>query len=78
MATRVNVKDLVKNLRDKSGRAIQKAEKEGDYLHPSSSKSKYRKKPKATSMAPRAGNKRSSYGRAVPETAAEERKRKGK
>ena len=38
----------------------------------------YRTPPKATSMAPNAKNKRKSYGRALPETAAEERKRKGK
>lgn len=77
-----NMFDKVRNLRDKSARAAKDAEKSGskggDYLHPASSKSEYRKKPKSTSMAPDAKNKRKSYGRAVPETAAEERKRKGK
>ena len=74
-----NVADLVRSLKGKSGRALKDAEKnEGEALHPSSPKRKYRKKPKATSMAPREGNKRASYGRALPETATEERKRKGK
>lgn len=74
-----NVADLAKSLRDKSRRAVDDAEK-GDksngYIHPATAH--YRSKPKATSMAPDSKNKRKSYGRKIPETAAEERARKKK
>jgi hypothetical protein len=72
-----NVGDLVKTVRDKSRRAIDDAEKGGKsngYIHPATAH--YRNKPKATSMAPDSKNKRKSYGREIPETAAEERARK--
>lgn len=75
-----SVYDQARNLKNKSRRAIEASEKKsdkgGEFLHPSSSKSGGRKSPKATSMAPRDGGKRKSYGRRLPETAAEERKRK--
>ena len=74
-----NIYDRARSLKGKSGRAIADAEKstKGSRSHPSS-KTKYRKKPKATSMAPNSKNKRKSYGRRLPETAAEERARKNK
>ena len=76
-----NIYDRVRSLKGKSGRAIADAERttKGSRTHPATnSKTKYRTPAKATSMAPNAKNKRKSYGRKLPETAAEERKRKGK
>ena len=72
--------DLARKLKGKSGKAIEAAEKKagGSRKATVGKKKGYRTPPKATSMAPNAKNKRKSYGRALPETAAEERKRKGK
>lgn len=71
--------DLARKLKGRSKAAIAAAEKPTGSRRPTASKKKgYRTPPKATSMAPNAKNKRKSYGRALPETAAEERKRKGK
>lgn len=74
-----NVADLARSLRDKTARAEKRTTK-GGRAHPSSPKgTAYRKKPNPTSMAPREGGKRKSYGRPIPETAAEEKaRRKGK
>jgi len=77
MAAKGNVGDIVKNVRDKTRRAVSASEREDKadgYIHPATAH--YRGKPKATSMAPNSKNKRSSYGRPIPESAAEERKRK--
>lgn len=73
--------DLARKLKGRSGRAIATQEgssKKGTRRPTATPKKGYRTPPKATSMAPNAKNKRKSYGRALPETAAEERKRKGK
>lgn len=59
-----NVNDRVRNLRDKSKRAIDASERDSRAKHPASTdKRSSRKKPKATSMAPREGGKRKHYGR---------------
>lgn len=76
-----NVFDQARNLRDKSKRAVRNIEKGTGpgTNHPSApGGTSYHKKAKASSMAPNSKNKRKSYGRAFPETATEERKRKGR
>lgn len=69
--------DRARALKYKSGHAVSDMDRDstkGSANDPKGSGG--RRKPKATSYAPNPDNKRKNYGRKLPETAAEERKRK--